>query len=101
MRDIKTLLELLLDQYQNNRIGGIQWSGLCWAIQRLRERNIISLQEDGILTKYLCSNKPRKAGAGHWWPAGETKPRIKFIKQLISKLENETWLDKLKRKLGL
>ena len=48
MRDIKTLLELLLDQYQNNRIGGIQWSGLCWAIQRLRERNIISLQKNRI-----------------------------------------------------
>ena len=101
MRDIKTLLEILLYEYENDMVYKIQRNGLCWAIQRLRERNIISLQEDGILTKYLCSNKPRKAGAGHWWPAGETKPRIKFIKQLISKLENETWLDKLKRKLGL
>ena len=102
MRDIKELLEILLDQYENNRIDGIQRFGLCWAIWRLSKHELINSNEDYVLGAYITKKRPYWAyEMSYWWPAGETKPRIKFIKQLISKLENETWLDKLKRKLGL
>ena len=35
MRDIKTLLEILLNQYKNKMVYGIQLLGLCMAISRL------------------------------------------------------------------
>ena len=86
MRDIKTLLEILLDYYKNNKIYSIQSDGLCWAIQRLCDENIILLQEGDILLEYLYSNKPEWAWAGYWWTMGDVPPRIKFLKQLIKKL---------------
>lgn len=102
MRDIKKLLDILLDQYENNRIGGIQRFGICWAIGELSEYELINSHEDYVLGAYIIKNRPDWSyGMSYWWPAGETKPRIKFLKQLIYELENETWLDKLKRKSGL
>lgn len=86
MRDIKELLEILLDNYENNSIYMIQSNGLCWAIQRLCDENIILLQEGDILLEYLYSNKPEWAWAGFWWTIGDVPPRIKFLKQLIEKL---------------
>lgn len=89
MRDIKTLLEVLLDQYKNNRIDGIQRFGICWAITRLTMTDIISVQENGILTECIFSNKPGYAWGGYWWTKGDVPLRIKFLKQLISKLKKE------------
>ena len=86
MRDIKTLLEILLYKYENDMVYKIQRNGLCWAIQRLRKRNIISAQEEVILIEHLHSNKPEWACDGYWWPKGEVEPRIEFLKQLISEL---------------
>ena len=56
MRDIKTLLELLLDQYKNNRIDGIQRFGLCWAIWRLSKHELINSNEDYVLGAYIKKN---------------------------------------------
>ena len=88
MRDIKTLLEILLYQYKNNMVYGIQLLGLCMAISRLTVAGVISAQEEVILIEHLHSNKPKWAWGGYWWTEGDVPPRIKFLKQLISKLEN-------------
>ena len=86
MRSTKELLEILLEQYKNNKILMIQEFGLCWAIVRLYSKNLISLEECDILTDYLYSNKPEWAWAGYWWTMEDVPPRIKFLKQLISRL---------------
>ena len=87
MRDIKTLLEILLDQYQNNRIDGIQWAGLCFAIIRIDVGHVIDQYEKEDLFDVINANKPDIVWSGkYWWPKGEVEPRVEFLKQLISKL---------------
>ena len=88
MRDIKTLLELLLDQYQNNRLEYIQWSGLCFAIISIGGR-VIDQNEKEALLKVIKANRPESAGSFHWWPKGEVEPRVEFLKQLIMKYETQ------------
>ena len=83
MRDIKTLLEILLDQYQNHIDDNIRSLGLSWAILFLRDEWIISGAERIVLRYYMLSNKPEKRFNGYWWPAGEIEPRVEFLKQLI------------------
>ena len=90
MRDIKTLLEILLDQYQNNRLEYIQWSGLCFAIIRLRIGHVIDQTDEEALLKVIKANRPKLVESPlYWWPKGETEPRIEFLKQLIKKNETQ------------
>ena len=90
MRDIKTLLEILLDQYENNRLEGIQWSGLCFAIIRLRIGHVIDQSDEDALLKVIKANRPESAGSLlYWWPKGEVEPRVEFLKQLIKKYETQ------------
>ena len=87
MRDIKTLLEILLDQYENNRLEGIQWSGLCFAIIRLRIGHVIDQSDEDALLKVIKANRPESAvSLLYWWPKGEVEPRVEFLKKLISEL---------------
>ena len=86
MRSIKELLKILLDYYKNNRIYSIQSAGLCRAISKLLDKDIISREEYDILIEYLYYNKPEYAWIGYWWTGGDVPPRIKFLKQLIEKL---------------
>ena len=80
MRSIKELLELLLDQYQNNRIDGIQWSGLCFAIIRLRIGHVIDQTDEDVLLKVIKTNRPESAESLlYWWPKGEVEPRVEFL----------------------
>ena len=101
MRDIKQLLDVLLDEYQHNPDDKIRSLGLCFAVKRLCYYNLINLHEKDGLLYVIKANRPTDVGNAFWWHQGEVEPRVEFLKQLISKLENETWLDKLKRKLGL
>ena len=78
MRNIKTLLELLLNQYQNNSIYNIQRRGLCMAILKLLYEQIIVEKEYSMLKDYILSHKPKPEFNGYWWPEGQTKPRIEF-----------------------
>ena len=87
MRDIKTLLEVLLDQYQNNKIYRIQWAGLCLAITKLRNAGVIDQSDKEALLKVIEANRPESAGSFYWWPVGEIEPRVEFLKQLIKKYE--------------
>ena len=89
MKDIKTLLEILLDKYQNNKIYGIQWSGLCLAIRKLHNICVIDYYEKEDLLKEIKANRPESAGSFYWWPEGEVEPRIEFLKQLIMKYETQ------------
>lgn len=87
MRDIKTLLEVLLDQYENYRIDLIQWSGLCFAINRLRVGHVIDQHDEEALLKVINANKPDAVWSErYWWPKGEVEPRIEFLNKLISEL---------------
>ena len=87
MRSTKELLEVLLDQYENNRIDWIQWAGLCDAIGALSEYGLINSYEDCILQAYIIDNRPDGSiKMSFWWPMGETAPRIEFLKKLISEL---------------
>ena len=85
MRSTKELLEVLLDQYQNNRLEYIQWSGLCFAIISIGGRVIDQNEKDALL-KVIKANRPESAEPLYWWPKGEVEPRIEFLKQLISTL---------------
>ena len=88
MRDIKTLLEVLLDQYENNIIDDIQVFGLCWAIKKIFDKNVISEDEYYHLDDIINNNCPNGLeGSGYWWRSGATAPRIEFLKQLIKKYE--------------
>ena len=88
MRSTKELLELLLDQYENNRLDGIQWTGLCLAISRLRVSHVIDQYEKEALFKAIGANKPDVPWSEvYWWPKGRVKPRVEFIKQLINSYE--------------
>ena len=90
MRDIKTLLEILLDQYENNRLEGIQSLGLCFAIIRLRIGHVIDQTDEEALLNVIKNNRPELAvSLLYWWPKGETEPRIEFLKQLIKKYETQ------------
>ena len=87
MRDIKTLLEILLDQYENNRLERIQWSGLCFAIIRINVGHVIDQYEKEDLLRVIKANRPYSVVSPlYWWPKGEITPRIEFLKQLISEL---------------
>ena len=89
MRNIKTLLGLLLDQYENNRLEGIQWSGLCFAIIRINVGNVINQYENEALLKVINANRPESVVSSYWWPKGEVEPRIEFLQQLIMKYETQ------------
>ena len=90
MRSTKELLELLLDQYENNRVNGIQWSGLCFAIIKLPTGYVIDQYEKEALLKVIKANRPKLVESPlYWWPKGEVKPRVKFLKQLITKYETQ------------
>ena len=85
MRDIKELLEILLDQYQNDKIYGIRRSGLCNAVYELKLIALISEQEEDAILKTLRQSRPNRSG-DWYWPRGRVNPRIEFLKKLISEL---------------
>ena len=87
MRDIKTLLEVLLDRYQHDEADTIRWRGLCHAVIIIRYRDLITQEEERLLKRYLKENRPKYSRlTGFWWPKGKTAPRIEFLKKLISEL---------------
>ena len=87
MRSTKELLEVLLDQYKNNRIDDIQVFGLCWAIEIIFDKNVISVDEYYHLDDIINNSCPNVfGGSGYWWRSGETAPRIEFLQNLIAEL---------------
>lgn len=90
MRNIKTLLEILLYEYQSNQDEDIRRFGLCWAIVKLRNHDVVKFYEMDILLDVIEANKPDTPCSGtYWWPKGEVEPRVEFLKQLIMKYETQ------------
>ena len=89
-RDLKTLLEILLEEVESNLC-----SGLCNRVNFLRWHNIISCKEWLLLYKFLYTHRPKWYQYGYsfkyrndayWWKSGDKTPRIKFLKHWIKKL---------------
>lgn len=89
-RPIKELLELMLKQFRNLKTRIFNpLSGLCSCISRLNEANAITTGEYTVLSKYMDQFRPKESSyklGGYWWKKGRYRPRIKWLKQQISKL---------------
>lgn len=95
-RTEKELLKLLLKVYKSSTFKNVvrygsngllfKKLGLCNAIVRLHIHKVINLQENIILWEHIHKNSPKPSIDVYWWPKGEVKPRIEFLKQLISEL---------------
>lgn len=91
-RDLKTLLELLLNNITNK-----SYNGLCHAVLSMWQlEHSISLEESIILKIFINSNRPKWYQRGYcfkqisdsyYWKTGDEKPRIKFLKHWIKKLK--------------
>ena len=88
MRTIKELLELMLDHQE------LFYSGLCaWNIS-LNNKNLIGNLEYFYLQDYINTHRPSKYSSlqaynsrkyRFYWPNGDIKPRIKWLKKHIKK----------------
>ena len=89
MRDIKTLLEVLLDQYLHHKDDNVRDNGLCYAIKVLHEPHaVFTIDERTILMSFIYDHRPDKAAGvdDFWWEMGYMHPRVKFLEQLIDRL---------------
>lgn len=88
MRDIKTLLEVLLEQYLEHEDNKVRINGLCYAIERLRSWGVFTKEEAEKLGAFIYNHRPNKSDGvdDFWWDMGITYPRVRFLKQLISEL---------------
>ena len=83
MRDIKTLLELLLDQYENNPDDKIRSDGLCRAINRLTNPDgVFDPPERLYLLRFITLKSKTDSKRLYEWP----KDEVEFLKQLIFEL---------------
>ena len=89
-RDLKTLLELLLEEVKSN-LG----FGLCACIGILWNKEIITEVENDIIFDFLKANRPKwyqygysfkQRSSAYWWKRGKVKPRVRFLKHWIKKL---------------
>lgn len=89
MRDIKTLLEILLDQYENHKDSDVRNKGLCHAIKVLHESHgVFTTEERARLDTFIYEHRPNRwAGEDDfWWDMGVVYPRIKFLMRLMNRL---------------
>ena len=89
MRDIKTLLEVLLDQYQKHKDNDVRGEGLCYVIEVLHEPyGVFTKDEKDSLMSFIYEHRPdpdtRKDD--FWWRKGSIYPRIKFLMRLMNRL---------------
>jgi len=89
-RDLKTLLELLLEEVKSNL-----YSGMCNCRGCMYYKNIITSLEYDILWDFIYYNRPKwyqygysfkQRNSAYWWKQGKVKPRVKFLKHWIKKL---------------
>jgi hypothetical protein len=80
---MRTRKELLLVMLDHIKWIGTYAKGLCSLNNRLFESKIISLKEREIIEDYLSTRLPLPMRNGYCWQAGEIKPRIEFLNELI------------------
>ena len=88
MRDIKTLLEVLLSQYLKHKDDTVRDEGLCYAIKVLTLHGVFTKKEKDMLDSFIYDHRPDKSAGedDFWWVMGYMHPRVKFLEQLISEL---------------
>lgn len=91
MRDIKELLELLVDYIEKEDED--DFCGMCMSTNMMKDNHIISSEEEECIDKYIYENKPSDSLSGWWWPVENNlqpkEPRLKFINELITKLNEK------------
>jgi len=89
-RDLKTLLELLLEEVKSNLT-----AGLCHTALELRCSKIINSHELTKIFKFIDNNRPKIFQRGfhitqifdcYYWKEYSIKPRVKFLQHWIKKL---------------
>lgn len=95
MRDIKTLLQVLLNYLKENK--SYKESGICSTINMARSYGMISKSESIILQTYINENRPLTFRRlfnpeGYWWPEMYKAPiykeeRVAYLEKLIKKLK--------------
>lgn len=58
-------------------------TGLCFLSERLYMYRVITGNEYVIVNSYLMNNPPIEDKESYWWPPGEIKPRISWLKKHI------------------
>lgn len=90
MRSVTELLQVMLQHKQLFR------TGLCLWATYLKDERIITEEENEVLHEYIMSNRPdyfswtnfvkNYKHKGYFFPSGEIKPRIYWIKTHIKRL---------------
>lgn len=104
MRDIKTLYQILLDNFdsimEDYKQYAIPTPGICYVIGSIIEKGKITIQEHEALSKDFLNRYPKmfskfwwnwnfyKSNSVYWWTRDEAgnKQRKLFIQDIISKL---------------
>ena len=81
-RSIKELLIVLRDNLKD--YFDLYCNGMCLVIKELYWHDLISEEEESILTNYLEDNKP--IDQMYWFVPGEIEPRLEWLNQQIEKL---------------
>ena len=63
--------------------------GICRNLKELLDNEIITYRQWSLFDLYKW--RPPSLRRSYWWEAGLKKPRQKFLKELIEKLEGEIW----------
>jgi hypothetical protein len=88
-RNIKELLQLMLDNQDLFKEGLCSWLGELYFI-----KNKISYKEYNLLYDYIYKNAPFPykinifSARAYYWKKGDIKPRIKWLKKHINKIKD-------------
>ena len=82
----KQLLAMLEDE-------DIYFYGLCYSIYKFNKSDY------KLFLKYMWENRPShvKCNFNYWWSVGDRKPRIDWLKQQITTLEEQSLWYKFKK----
>jgi hypothetical protein len=91
-RPIKELLQLLLDTFKEN--DDLNKNGLCYLLQVMNDRGIITREEFHLVNNFIQANRPTSGkfydadwkDTIHFWPPDDTKTRIEWMECLINEL---------------
>lgn len=89
MRDIKTLLKILLQQVCKKNQD--EFTGMCGEVGLLHRKDIITYKEAESLIEYIEDLEPENVyfHTGYYWCPGLKEPRIEWINKRIKIEEYE------------
>jgi hypothetical protein len=85
MRNNKTLLKILVDNFDKHFMNGI-----CSTIWELYYAKLISIKEARELERFIEKNKPnvKVTPSPYWWQINSKLPRKRFLNKLLKQVEN-------------